>query len=232
MKKNSARTENDSERITLPTPAALAQIAASFGMNDHPDTSIKAAVRLLLRATAFIEKHDKTTLIEMAEACDDKELLAQLHEAALLNPMCEKLRFETDKTRDEVRDFFANEHAGLKTAKAIWENLREFHRLLHAKTFLRDRNLSSEENETFTQLERDDRVVQMAENNGWREEQADSDFRTRVEQAAERQNDGREIYRFDKTMLGALVNWKKSRKRSGGLRSVRTAKRRETRTAA
>lgn len=247
--KQAAKEAGLPERITLPNPAHLAQIAAGFGIHTRPATAVKQAVTLFLHATAFRAKHDNTPALDLAMACGDHELASQLR---AFNAEIDRTHLlEPDKRQDEARRELGESGLKLSKAKSVLENLHQFYRLAHMRHFLREKKIpvtsrdgeplwvlgttESESDEGHSKLnesqcrmvtrsERDHRTEVIAKQHGWPEEDEKRDWIRELASITERRPDGRIVYHVPSFWLGDLLQWKKSRKHSGGVKSQHKTK--------
>jgi hypothetical protein len=60
--------QEQADRIELPSPAQLAQIAAAAGPRDNPDRAIQEAAKLYLRAALFCREHRDDSLETLGRA--------------------------------------------------------------------------------------------------------------------------------------------------------------------
>ena len=236
------------ERIKLPGPVALAQIAAGFGSQARPADAVRRAVSLYLRATAFKAKHDNAPVLDVARVCDD-ELASQLGRAAMMVPFERTHLLKRDARQDEARRFLAENGLRLRKAKAVLKNLRQLRRLDHLDGFLRNQKIpvtwkgkplwawgaptASEHGDDQTKLnealkakcrmvtrtEYDKQKEAIAKKHGWREAEAEREWKQELAGMIERQPDGRTAHRLPEMLLTGLIWWKRSIKRTGGVRS-------------
>jgi hypothetical protein len=237
--KQAAAEAGLSERIKLPGPAQLAQIAAGFGVGSHPASAVKKAVSLYLRAHAFVAKHDKATVQDLADACEDFELASQLADAEVRAPLKPTLLLEPDKPQDQARRALAKSGLRLSRAKSVLENLRRCFRFQRMRAFLDDKKIritwedgkplwpwgkpieseAEAKCHMVTCKEYDVRTEAIAKEHGWREIDYESKWQTDLARISERRAEGRVVYCLPEVWLDELVKWKHSLKHSGGVRS-------------
>lgn len=237
------------ERIKLPSPVQLAQIAAGFGIQTQPARAVEKAVSLYLHATAFAAKHDNAPVLDVVRACDI-EFASQLLGVAAFE---RTYLLDPDKRNDEARRELAA--SGLRlSAKYVLKNLHDRHRLRHMQRFLRGKGIpvtwidgkplrlwgtptksedgddESKLNEAHkatwrmvTRKEYDDRMEAIAKQQGWTEAEADPEWQQDLAGVTQRQADRHVVYRLPRNLLGDLIDWKRSLKSTGGVKSRRTA---------
>lgn len=198
----------------LPSATQLAQIAAGFGADCDPETAVKRAASLFLRAARFVNEHRKSTAADLASACGDRELAARLREADFLLPLQETYRFEPAKRDDEARRFLAEGGLLLRNGRAVMGNLRRWHRVSGARRCIIDN--------TSLALS-DAEVERLAKSQGWNPEEEEDAWKLFLEEHRERRADKRKVYLVPLPFLNGLVLWKKALKRAGGHKSRPTA---------
>jgi len=118
------------ERVKLPSPAQLAQIAAGFGIDTSPERAIAAAVSLYLRAVFFANEHDNDSLEDLAEACGDVETRQRLFyakaEKAIDAQWADVLELDPREDDDAARRFLAQRGLALKKPRSVLDNFRRY----------------------------------------------------------------------------------------------------------
>jgi hypothetical protein len=72
--------QEQGDRIELPSPAQLAQIAAAAGPKDNPDRAIQEAAKLYLRAALFCREHRDDSLETLGRAVGATTPMQRSHE--------------------------------------------------------------------------------------------------------------------------------------------------------
>lgn len=241
------------ERIKLPSPGTLAQIAAGFGTHVRPVEAVRKAASLYLHALAFTSKHHHAPVLDVARACDD-ELASRLSHAAMLVSFKRTHLLKPDERQDEARQVLAKDGLRLRTAKSVLENLRQCNRLAGMRRFLRAKSIQitwqgkplwawgtpttsefgddqTKLNEArklkcrmVTQKEYDARTETIAKKHDWRDGDHELEWKRGLASHTKTLANGRVVYHLPATWLGELRDWKKSLKHTGGVKSRQTKK--------
>ncbi len=197
--------------IKLPAPIELTKIAATIGPGNDPDKAIRNAVRLYLRATAFQKQYEKASLTELALAADDVALSMYL-----IFEKTEEFRLEMDRRSDSVRTYLKKRGIRINAAKNVKINLLEYARYLSQVLFVA---LKSKQSITLGLEDgKEEEIERRARAAGWKEPQ---DLMKELRIVQESRTDNRKVFRVPKTALDHLVDFKKARKRLGGLKSLK-----------
>jgi hypothetical protein len=229
----------------LPSPLQLAKIAAAIGFHSSDnaewngrkmEAAIQNAVSLYLRAMRFHKEHQHDSLEELTIAVD-----SDLHVDVALSKFAEKnpaLRLEMDKATDTARRFLKKEGLLLRKAKSVLENLLEYAQQTEMREFLQSKGQNRTLAKGMTQKEHDEQIKRTATAAGWDQEawmkhgyqivQVKAGKKVKVLSKyhpngfRELRADDREVYKLSAGLLSGLVEWKKARKHSGGLKSRET----------
>jgi hypothetical protein len=145
------------------------------------------------------------------------------------------VRLKTDKAvLDNLHQYFRVQHVEmfLMNHSPEWQRARDAFENAKAvsvdgKIKLRlppatQRALLAGKKRPLTRREQDQQNEKQAKRLGWTPAQSEAEWNHWLAEARTTEN-GKPVYALRKNMLGSLVNWKKSRKISGGKRSLETA---------
>lgn len=209
------------EGIKLPSPLNLAKLAAAVGPHDKPNEALHGAVRLYLRASVFIKRHRNDSLAELALATNDHDLFWAANARKNVGP---QLRLEMDKSNDAARRYLAKRGLKLSRARSVRDNLLDWIKRCETALFVAwTKKQRPNIQDSMTQVEKDRAIERQAREAGWNKSDAEL-----LASFKDKRTIDRDVYLVPQKALDSLIEMKKVRKRSGGVKSQQTAEARKS----
>lgn len=202
------------ERVKLPSPAELAQIAASLGPAAYFDKPIEEAMKLYLQAVLFLDEVKDASLDAIAERIGYTELFEERMKSDITKGPLKPLHLDLKGKRDEVRDHLRERGVTLKNARSVLDMVKKYESRRSAKKWLKAKGLTIERRADLTETANDTLVIREAEKHGWKNAVREVRQGDLVQIF-----DGEQTFPLTEHLLDLVVAWKKGRKRSGGQKS-------------